>query len=149
MTGETAALDDRLGYLLKAAYGRFAELADAALVPFGVTARQLALLSAIARDRALSQIALSERLGVDRTTIVAMLDVLEEQHWVERRRDPQDRRRNVLALTDEGAARVVHAETARAAVQTAYLAVLGEGEAGRFLASLRTLTAPGPAAQTP
>lgn len=147
MTGDIAALDDRLGYLLKAAYRGLAEIVDAALVPFGVTARQLALLSVIARDRALSQIALSERLGVDRTTIVAMLDVLEAQGWVERRRDPQDRRRNVLTLTDAGAAHVVDAEKARAAAEAAYLAVLGEGDAGRFLASLRTLIAAGPASQ--
>ena len=41
-------------------------------------------------------------LGVDRTSMVALLDTLERQRIVARRPSEQDRRRNIIALTDHG-----------------------------------------------
>jgi DNA-binding MarR family transcriptional regulator len=136
---DVTPLDDRLGFLLKTAYAQLAQRVDAALAPLGLTARQLAVLSVIAADDALSQIALGERLGVDRTTIVAMLDELEGSGLVERRRDPRDRRRNALALTGSGRARVTRAERARAAAESAYLSPLDESAARDLVAALRSL----------
>jgi DNA-binding MarR family transcriptional regulator len=149
VTKEVAPLENRLGYLLKTAYGQLAELVDAALSPFELTARQLAVLSVIARHDALSQIELSERLAVDRTTIVAMLDALEARDWIERRRDARDRRRNVLVLTADGAARVADAEKARAAAESGYLSALRPSDADAFLASLRTVAEAGRRTQPP
>jgi DNA-binding MarR family transcriptional regulator len=139
MANDAAPLDDRLGFLLKTAYAQLAQRVDAALAPLDLTARQLAVLSVIAADGALSQAALGERLGVDRTTIVAMLDELESRGLVERRRDARDRRRNALALTRSGRARVARGETARAAAQSDYLSPLGEPDARRLIAALQGL----------
>ena len=41
-------------------------------------------------------------LGVDRTSMVALLDALERQGIIARRPSEQDRRRNIIALTDHG-----------------------------------------------
>lgn len=139
MANDVALLHDRLGYLLKTGYAQLAERVDAALASLDLTARQLALLSVIARNDSLSQIALSDRLGVDRTTIVAMLDELEDAGLVERSRDERDRRRNMLTLTASGRSRVMKAEKARADAESDYLSRLNGSDARRLVALLQRL----------
>jgi DNA-binding MarR family transcriptional regulator len=92
-----------MGYLLKHAQLRMAELNAAALAPFGITGRELAVLLAIDSQAPLSQQEAAGRLGVDRTTMVALIDELEGKQLVQRRQDPADRRRNVVALTPAAA----------------------------------------------
>src|ERR1044071_5902178 len=81
-----------------------AELSAAALAPFGITGRQLAVLLAIDSQAPLSQQEAAGRLGVDRTTMVALIDELEAKELVQRKQDPADRRKNVVALTAAGRA---------------------------------------------
>ncbi len=96
------ALAGRLGYLLKHAQLRLAELAGSAMAPFGITGRQCAVLIAIDSQAPLSQQEVAGRLGGDRTTMVLLIDELETKALVQRRRDPDDRRKNVVVLTDAG-----------------------------------------------
>lgn len=73
-----------------------------ALAPYGVDARELGVLMLLAGHEPASQQHAADRLGVDRTTMVAMLDALEAKHLVSRRPDTADRRRNVVELTTTG-----------------------------------------------
>lgn len=50
----------------------------------------------------LSQHTLGEELGIDRTTVVELIDDLERKGVVERRRNPVDRRSYLLTLTAKG-----------------------------------------------
>ncbi|HVU71482.1 MAG TPA: MarR family winged helix-turn-helix transcriptional regulator [Mycobacteriales bacterium] len=50
----------------------------------------------------ISQREISDLLGLDPSDLVSILDQLEELGLVERRRDPTDRRRNVVVITDKG-----------------------------------------------
>lgn len=50
----------------------------------------------------IAQIELSHELDIDKATIVALIDRLERQGWVERRRSTEDRRRHGIFLTAEG-----------------------------------------------
>lgn len=100
--GPPPELAGRLGYLFKHAQVRLAELTAEALAPFGLSGRELAVLLVLANQEATSQQEAARRLGVDRTTMVAFVDVLEAKGLVARRSDPDDRRRNVVALTTTG-----------------------------------------------
>jgi len=128
---------DRLGYLLKHVLAQLTEAQTAALAPYGVTGRDLAVLSAIAAGEPLSQLEVAARLRVDRTSIGDLLDGLEDRGLVERRRSAEDRRRNVLALTPQGESTFASAERIRLEVEREFLTPLPDG--ARFREELRLL----------
>jgi DNA-binding MarR family transcriptional regulator len=132
-------LGTRLGYLLKHTQLRLAEHAGPALAPFGLDARELAALAVLAAGRPLSQLEAARLLGVDRTTMVALVDALESKGLVERRRSEEDRRRNVVELTEPGRRVRADAEDAREAAEHEFLAPLGEKDAARLVNALRML----------
>lgn len=77
-------------------------LYNAALEPHGVTVREVGVLLTIAGGEPPSQQQAARQLGVDRTTMVAILDALEAKQLVLRRPGTEDRRRNVIELTPAG-----------------------------------------------
>ncbi|MFE9428635.1 MarR family winged helix-turn-helix transcriptional regulator [Kitasatospora sp. NPDC006697] len=140
MTGQgPAPLTARLGYLMKHAQARLTEASAQALAPFGLDGRELAVLAVLAAERPLSQLEAAGRLGVDRTTMVALVDTLERKGLVERRRSEQDRRRNTVQLTGHGRDCLAGAERAREELERRFLAPLPEADAAAFLRALRVL----------
>ncbi len=91
-----------LGYQLRraqiAAFQHFA----ATVGEVGVTPGWFGLLVIVANNEGLSQTRLARALGVDGSTMVAMIDRLEENGWLRRQRSEVDRRSHALFLTDEG-----------------------------------------------
>jgi len=92
----------RLGYLLKHAQLQFGELASAAFAPLGIGPREWAALGCLDEQRGLSQREVADVLGVDRTTMVALVDELQRKGLVQRRPQAEDRRKNSVALTRKG-----------------------------------------------
>jgi DNA-binding MarR family transcriptional regulator len=74
----------------------------------------------------MSQQAFADRVGVDPTKLVGLLNGLEGQHLVVRRRDPVDRRRHIVENSRAGEARVDAALAAAAAVEDELLAALDD-----------------------
>jgi DNA-binding MarR family transcriptional regulator len=144
-SGPLPALAGRLGYLLKHARERLGELTAEVLAPFGVTGRQVAVLIAVDDRVPLSQQEVARRLGVDRTTMVDLIDELEAKGLVQRRQDPADRRRNVVALTPAGTATLDGASSATRDAEQRFLAGLSGAQATAFRAALRAVAFPGPA----
>jgi DNA-binding MarR family transcriptional regulator len=56
---------------------------DAALRPLGLSLPQFSVLGVIGHGTTLSETALADRLGLERTTLVRNLKVLEEKRWIE------------------------------------------------------------------
>jgi DNA-binding MarR family transcriptional regulator len=76
----------------------FAERISAA----GLTPPQAGILRVISREPGQSQQALSSHLSLLPSRVVAFLDDLEERGYIERRRNPNDRRLHALHLTPHG-----------------------------------------------
>src|SRR6476619_494487 len=75
-----------------------------ALEPFGIKPRHVAALIEL-RDRGeLTQQALCGALHLDPTNLVAILNELEQRGYATRRRDPEDRRRHLVEVSDQGMA---------------------------------------------
>src|SRR3954452_2637309 len=96
------ALAERLGPLLGRAHEAHRVLSVAALAPLGLSPKAFGALTVLDAEGPLSQRRLGERQGIDRTTAVSVVDDLERQGAVERRRDPDDRRAYSLHLTARG-----------------------------------------------
>ncbi|HET6709510.1 MarR family winged helix-turn-helix transcriptional regulator [Amycolatopsis sp.] len=137
MSSAPPAVTQRLGYLLKHAQLRLAELAEPLYAPLGVTGRQLALLTLFADGPARSQQDGAARLGVDRTTMVALVDELEAKGLVRREVAPGDRRKRLVVLTAEGErVREAGAEVTRRA-EALLLEPLSAEDSERLRAALR------------
>lgn len=98
--------------------------AESVLAPMGLRPRHLVALTLL-RDRgACSQRGLTTMLEMDGTNIVGLLNELEAQGLIERRRAPEDRRRHFVVLTDAGAKKLSKAECSLVAVEDEVLAML-------------------------
>jgi DNA-binding MarR family transcriptional regulator len=132
----------RLGYLLKRAHFQFGELVSTTLAPLGIDNREWAVLISLDERQPRSQAEVGELVGVDRTTMVALVDELQAKALVERRPHEDDRRKKVIAITAEG--REVRKRAARLvdAVERRFLAGLGDPRATQLRSSLQTVIAP-------
>ncbi|MDR7275223.1 MarR family winged helix-turn-helix transcriptional regulator [Catenuloplanes atrovinosus] len=133
---------DVLNYLLKHATMRLAALTDTALAPLGIDGKDFGALRVLAGGEPASQLQVAQRLGIDRTTMVALLDELERKGIVVRRPDPEDRRRNIVALTEQGRRTFEAARAAHAEAESAFLAAVGPGAADELRRTLRALVSP-------
>src|SRR4051812_6349881 len=133
------ALAERLGPLLGRAHDAHRRLSLEALAPLGLGVKSVGALTVLRVEGPLSQRRLAERQGIDRTTMVAVVDELERLGAVERRKDPGDRRANALHITPLGRRLLTRARTAVAGAEEAFLAPLPPAEQQRLRAALRVL----------
>ena len=96
------AFADSLGYLLTQSGRLFRENLAEALVPLGLSLPEYGSLRLISLNTPMSQGVLGSRYGIDRTTMVAVVDNLEERAMVRRERSASDRRSYRLSLTPKG-----------------------------------------------
>ena len=90
--------------LVSGIYMKSRRLAEESLKPRGVTWPQFGALAQLMRGDGITQRELSERLEADATTTMVLCDSLERKGWLNRVKDPSDRRVNRLKLTDAGRA---------------------------------------------
>ncbi|MEV4009383.1 MarR family transcriptional regulator [Nonomuraea angiospora] len=122
----------RLGYLLKHANLRLSELTGPALEPYEIDGREFGVMSVLRTPEPLSQLEAAQRLGIDRTTMVALLDGLERKKLVGRRPHPADRRKNMVELTDHGREVLEAAARAVGVAEEEFLAGLPEEDRWLF-----------------
>lgn len=93
-------MTDSLGFLISDVSRLLRKRFDERARLIGVTRQQWRTLSMLKRHEGSHQGLLAELLEVEPITLARMIDRLEEAGWVERRRDPNDRRMWRIHLTD-------------------------------------------------
>ncbi|WP_244422363.1 MarR family winged helix-turn-helix transcriptional regulator [Bradyrhizobium sp. ORS 285] len=96
-----AALTGLAGYLIRQAQLWVFEDFNATLAPLDIRPAQYSILVVVRDNPGLSQMALSEVLGISRSGIIPPLDELQERGLLERL-PSSDRRTNALHLTAVG-----------------------------------------------
>ncbi len=95
-------LADLLGYQLRkaqvAAYQNFAEVLESQDISPG----QVGVLLLVRANPGVNQTRIGNALGIDRSTLVAVIDRLEERGLIARTPSPKDRRSHALMLTAAG-----------------------------------------------
>jgi DNA-binding MarR family transcriptional regulator len=102
--------------------------AESVLAPLGLRPRHLVALTVLRSREGITQQALAVTLEMDGTNIVGLLNELEAEDLIERRRSPEDRRRHVVVLTEAGAKRLAEAECALATVDNEVLGALDDSQ---------------------
>ena len=117
----------------RATHTRTAEM----LGTVGLTPALFALLNVVgAREGAIQQ-ELGSALGIDRSTMVALIDELESAGLAKRRPSPTDRRAREIAITPKGRRLLQRAKELIAQVEDEVLAALSAEERRELLALLR------------
>src|SRR6266545_5426427 len=105
----------------------------------GIRLKQFIALDYLERQGGSSQQQLGQTLMLDPNNCVILLNDLEEFGYVERRRDPTDRRRHIVEMTEAGRHALEHAEEKLETLEDEVLPNLDPGER----AKLRDLLAKG------
>lgn len=135
-------LSGRLGYLLGEAHLAHRRVAETSLAPLGLGVKEFGALSVLTEEGRLSQQRLGERLRVDRTTMVAVVDELERKGLVERERNRDDRRAYALQATAQGRRVLARANEAAEQAEAEFLASISPAEGRRLKKLLRRLISP-------
>src|SRR5262245_14296156 len=86
-----------------------------------------------------TQGSIADALGYDRGQLVGLLDELEELGFVERRRDPADRRRHIVRMTPDGKATLRRLRALSRRNEDAFLEPLNEQQRDDLLELLQRL----------
>ena len=96
--------------------------------PSELRQRQLVALSYLRDHGPARQQALAQSLCMDASSLVCLLNDLEDRDLVTRRRDREDRRRGILELTDHGRTALAEIDAALAEIDAEILYDLDETE---------------------
>jgi DNA-binding MarR family transcriptional regulator len=95
LLSSTSFLLKRLGWAIK-------DRAHGAFESTGLNPQHHAVLTVLEEGAPETQGTIADALGYDRSQLVGQLDELEKHGLVQRRRDPDDRRRQVVSITPAG-----------------------------------------------
>ncbi len=102
---------------------------------------QFALMNALMDTPGLDQITLANRVAFDAATSGSVIGRLEAKGWVRREADTQDRRRQPLYVTPEGAGALARMNAAVERAQQNILAPLAQRDQDTFMRLLAQLVA--------
>ena len=125
---KVTGLHDRAGFLFGKIGWRATRLFAAALEPMGLRPKHYGVLNFLDATPGASQQELGATMGIDPSSVVAIIDDFERAGVAERRRDPTDRRRYAIHLTRKGKTLLARASEAAQAAEEALLADLDADE---------------------
>jgi DNA-binding MarR family transcriptional regulator len=138
---QKADLDHSATHLLHRAVQCASEVFTVSTQSVDITPRQYAVMLAVAQNERISQIALTGKTGIDRSTMADVVRRLVNRGLLRRARSRQDSRAYELRLTDEGW-RVLEGAVPKAmACDEQVLSALPEEERSTFLRQLALIVA--------
>jgi DNA-binding MarR family transcriptional regulator len=121
-------IETELGWSLSSMYQGYSRAGSVAVADVPGGPRGYQVLVAITTEEPTSQLALANRLGIDKTAMTYVIDALEKEALVERRPDPRDRRIRQVHPTDAGRALLGTARVALRSVETTVMRGLSAEE---------------------
>lgn len=127
------ALKEHLGYCLFKVTARWKANLLQAILHHGVIGAHMALLKVLDKSpEPLNQNRLSEEMGIDKASMVKLIDHLENKEYLVRETDPSDRRNKKITITTAGRRALTRiAEDAKKA-EREFLKKLSESEQKSF-----------------
>jgi DNA-binding MarR family transcriptional regulator len=125
---ESPELTQHAGFLLAQLGRSMTRQYRCAMSPIGLKPRETHALLRLRDDGAMSQQALGAAVDMDASNLVALLNDLEADGLISRRRDAEDRRRHVVEISTHGTKLVGEVERAAAEVEGRFFAALEEDE---------------------
>jgi len=126
-------------FLLAKAYQRACALYKEKFGNYELTPQQFGLLRFLWEEDGITQVELSSRSQIDRTTIGGLIDRLEQSGLLKRLPHPEDRRAYRISLTDAGKRLENELTPLAEALHKAILEPLTADEVQTLLASLQKL----------
>lgn len=136
-TGKAEPLSSTFTFLLGTVGTVVAQRYADRIEPLGLKPKHLGLLAVLASADGLAQLDVAAALGVVPSLVVRLVDHLEGVGAVERVRDPDDRRRQTLRLTDHGRQLRDRCDVIARSLETEILAGLPAAEKKALRAALR------------
>lgn len=137
----THRLADRVLWALGRAGQQSQRLVRQHMTEAGVRTQHYHVLASLADDGEAVQATLADRIVLDRSDLVTLLDELEALDYVVRRTDPADRRRKIVAITATGEKQLVAMDQLIYAAEAELLEPLSASERKTLLELLDRLTA--------
>ncbi len=106
-----------------------------------LTKQQFTVLAALEHNEGVSQTALVEMTGIDRSTLAEMVRRMLERELLSRERTEEDQRANAVAITAAGRKALRSARNAADRAEKAMLDALPPAERVRFVKSLAQIAA--------
>lgn len=95
-------LDECVAFITNKAAKKMADAFNKRLKPLGITRVQWTALYYLGKYDGISQKELAEKMNIKSSTVVRLIDRMENDNLVIRLEDPEDRRAIKLALTEKG-----------------------------------------------
>ena len=136
---EHAGLEEMIGYQLRMAYVAISRHFASAMEHLDLTQKQTGVLWLIGANSGVSQIALATELGMDRASMMAIVDRLEDRGLIVRKRSTHDGRRQELYATAKGRKVLAQAKSAIAEHEKWMTSHFSGRELSQFVAALRRI----------
>jgi DNA-binding MarR family transcriptional regulator len=117
-----------LGFRLRRLQNQFSRDFHAKTGKWELRAGMFSALELISANPGISQAMVSAEIGLDKSALVPIIDLLEKRGWVERTRSTSDRRRNHLSTTPLGEKELDALFAELAVTEAAGLAALSDEE---------------------
>lgn len=131
-------LDEQIGYLMRLASQRHASIFQSRAVG-GLTPTQFSAMIRLYEQGRCSQNRLGRLASMDVATIKGVVDRLRQKGLVLVEKDPEDKRRMLISLSDDGEAMISDMKTAGQQISDETLAPLTESEKRNLMRILKKI----------